>query len=514
MYLRPKKVLSEKEVSNGLRLVIYDGLAAEIMTTLTGGAFLVAMAVLLGASNFQIGLLAALPTFTNIFQLAAIWLVRHYNSRRGISVLSSILARIPLLLIGIIVLLYSSSISTVIFFLLFHYLGGSIAGISWNSWMKDLVPEKSLGAYFARRGSYTQTLNVILSLTLALLIDYIKQKHQGFELSTYGIMFIVGGVAGLIGANFLARTPEPESRPLKENIFKLMKRPLHNVNFRKLLVFNSIWVFALNLATPFFTVFLLKNLQLPLSYIIGLNIVSQLSSIFTIRIWGKYADRYSNKTIIAIGAPLYILCLIAWCFVGIYSNLYNNLLLLAGIFVVSGVANAGINLSLTNIGLKLAPREEAIVYLSAKNIISSMFSAVAPLIGGWLADYFSLRHLKVAAEWGSPKFAKVFRLVELHDYNFLFVLGALFAVIALEFLVQLKEEGEVEKDVVVRVMRSNLRNSLKDAFVIGNLIGWSGQLMGFIRKRRRRRRRKKKSSTGNYVAGQEPSPGTQYPGVS
>ncbi len=508
MDLRPKKVLSEQEVSNGLRLVIYDGLAAEIMTTLTGGAFLVAMAVLLGAYNFQIGLLAALPTFTNIFQLAAIWLVRRFNSRRGISVFSSVLARIPLILIGIIVLLYSSSISTVIFFLFFHYLGGSIAGISWNSWMKDLVPEKSLGAYFARRGSYTQTLNVILSLALALLIDYIKQHHVAFELSAYGIMFIVAGIAGLIGVSFLSRTPEPESRSIKENIFKLMKRPLHNGNFRKLLVFNSIWVFALNLATPFFTVFLLKNLHLPLSYIIGLNMISQLCSIFTIRIWGKYADRYSNKTIIAIGAPLYILCLVAWCFVGIYSNVYNNLALLAGIFMVSGVANAGINLSLTNIGLKLAPREEAIVYLSAKNIITSMFSAVAPLIGGWLADYFSLRHIKLAAEWGSPKFTKVFRLLELHDYNFLFAVGAIFSIIALELLVQVKEEGEVEKDIVVRVMRSNLRNSLKDAFIIGNLLTWSDQFIGFMRKRRRRRR-KKKNSANNHLAGQAPSQETQ-----
>jgi MFS family permease len=176
--------------------------------------------------------------------------------------------------------------------------------------------------------------------------------------------------------------------------------------------------------------------------------------------------------------------------------------------MVSGVANAGINLSLTNIGLKLAPREEAIVYLSAKNIITSMFSAVAPLIGGWLADYFSLRHIKLAAEWGSPKFTKVFRLLELHDYNFLFAVGAIFSIIALELLVQVKEEGEVEKDIVVRVMRSNLRNSLKDAFIIGNLLTWSDQFIGFMRKRRRRRR-KKKNSANNHLAGQAPSQETQ-----
>ena len=100
MNLRPQKELTEQEIQKGLRLVIVDGLAAEAMTTLTGGAFLVAMALLMGANNFQIGLLAAMPTFTNLFQLISIWLVRRYNNRRAVAVLCGLLARFPLLVIG------------------------------------------------------------------------------------------------------------------------------------------------------------------------------------------------------------------------------------------------------------------------------------------------------------------------------------------------------------------------------------------------------------------------------
>src|SRR5690606_31129108 len=122
-------------------------------------------------------------------------------------------------------------------------------------------------------------------------------------------------------------------------------------------------------------------LGLGLSYIIGLTILSQVSSILTIRLWGLFADRYSNKTIIAIGAPIYILCLVAWCFVGIYSQLWPNLVLLALMHVLMGFSNAGINLSLTNIGLKLAPQADAIIYLAAKNVITAVFSALAPLFG-------------------------------------------------------------------------------------------------------------------------------------
>src|SRR5690554_3880398 len=151
MLLQPKPRLTKQDVRKGLRLVIFDGIFAEAMTSLTGGAFLVALALLMGASNFQIGLLASLPTFTNVFQLLSIILVRRFNHRRALPVLCSLVARVPLLLVGLMALNASSSITLLLFFLFFYYFFGSIAGPSWNAWMKDLVPQKVLSSYFSRR---------------------------------------------------------------------------------------------------------------------------------------------------------------------------------------------------------------------------------------------------------------------------------------------------------------------------------------------------------------------------
>jgi len=472
MDLKPSQSLTETDVNRGLKLVIGDGLASEAMTTLTGGAFIVAMAILLGANNLQLGLIAALPTLVNLFQLISIWLVRRFNNRRLVTVTCAFLARFPLIIIGIFPLLWPewTTIELIIPILFFYYFSGAIAGASWNSWMKDLVPGHQLGAYFAKRSSYMQTLNAVLSLLLALGVDYIRDHQPLMELNVYGWMFIAAGVIGLSGTIFLSKTPEPKVFMTKENIFLLLRRPLKDSNFRRLLIFNSAWVFAVNIAAPFFTVFMMKSMGLGLSYIIGLTILSQVSSILTVRLWGMFADRYSNKTIIAIGAPLYILCLVGWCFVGIYSQLWPNLVLLVCIHLVMGFANAGINLSLINIGLKLAPQSDAIFYLATKNIITAVFSSLAPLAGGYLADYFTGRHLKIDAEWGSPSWTKAFHLVELHEWNFLFAFGALLALIAVNRLTRVKETGEVEKDMVVRIMRSTIRHNLKQSFLIGNLM--------------------------------------------
>jgi len=485
MNLKPKAVLTEKEVNDGLKLVIVDGLASEAMNALISGAFLVAFALLLGASNFQIGLLAGLPTFTNIFQLISIWLVRRYNNRRAVSVFCSIIARTPLIITGALVLIYpNTSISLLIFFLFFYYLFASIAGPSWNSWMKDLVPEKRLGTFFAKRTSLMQITNVVLSLIMAFVIDYIKDHYPANgALRTYAWMFVAGGIIGLTGVLFLSRTPEHSSVLERENIFTMLKRPLKDGNFRSLLLFNSAWVFAINLAIPFFTVYMMKSIGLSISYVIGFTVLSQITGIIAVRFWGIFADRYSNKTIIAIGAPLYITVIIAWCFVGIYTHLYANLILLAVIHIFMGIATSGINLSLTNIGLKLAPNNMAIVYLSAKNIITAFFSSVAPLVGGILADFFERRHISIDAQYAGPRVNKVFHLLSLHEWNFLFLIGALLAIVALQLLVQVKESGEVEKSVVVRIMRSSLRNNLKDNFITGNLLHWHDQLWSLVRKK-------------------------------
>jgi MFS family permease len=229
---------------------------------------------------------------------------------------------------------------------------------------------------------------------------------------------------------------------------------------------------------------------IPLLYVILLGILSQVGSILTLRLWGTFSDRYSNKTIIALCAPLYIGCFIAWCYVGLYQEPYISIILLVMIYLITGISTAGINLSLTNIGLKLAPRSEAIVYLSAKNIITAFFSSMAPLAGGYLADYFTSRHINIKMEWGGPHLTKVFRIFELHGWNFLFLITALLAFMALELLMQVEEEGEMEKEDVRRILRKSVRGNLREYFLIGQLISWQGQLWTLIKKKAPHFRRK------------------------
>ncbi|MCC6287427.1 MAG: MFS transporter [Chitinophagaceae bacterium] len=484
MNWKPKPVLSEAEIERGMKVMIVDGIASEIMTTLTGGTFLVAMALLAGANNLEIGLLASVPTATNLLQLTSIWLCRKIRSKKLLCVSLSVTARIPLFILGLLALtLEKLSFNILITMLFFYYAFGSISGPIWNAWVKDLVPVSRLGTYFSKRSSYMQMLNVILGLSVAFLMDHIKKEYPYFEQKTFGCMFIVAGMVGIAGAIYMSRSPEHITMVSNENIFALLRKPLKDINFRHLLSFNSLWLFAVNIANPFFTVFMLKSVGLSLSFILILTTISQVFSILTIRIWGKYADRFSNKNIIALGGPLYMLCLVAWCFVGLNQNALINYLLLFLIHVCMGMANAGINLSLTNISLKLSPSTEAIIYLSARNIVTAVFSAIAPIAGGLLVDFFANRSLNVRVQWMGPVAEKNIYLINLHQWNFLFMIGAIIALISLNLLIRVREKGEVEQSHAARILLGNIKNSVKDYFIIGQILSFHQSIIEKIRKR-------------------------------
>lgn len=440
-----------------------EGLAAEAMATFTGGTFLVAMAVLLNASNFQIGLLAALPTLTNIFQLLSIWLVQRYKNRRAISVICSFFARVPLFMIGLLPLLFSkgTSINVLLFFLFFHYLFTSISGASWNSWIKDVVPEKILGAYFSRKARLTQILNVTLSLGIAMVIDYIKSHSPQYELGAYAIMFIVGGLMGMLGVYLLARAPEPKTTLEDQKLVALLGKPLKDRNFRNLLTFHSCYAFATSLALPFFVVYMMKTIGLSFAWIIFLGLLAKFGSIFSLKFWGIFSDKYSNKTIIRICAPTFITCIVSWTFAAMTKNQAVSIALLVVIHLVSGISAAGIDLAINNMAIKLAPKNEAISYISARNIVVALFAAAGPIAGGLMADFFATHHLTWNIQWQGPSGISTFNLLELQNWNFFFVISALLALLSMRLIKRINEQGEAQKQMVRLVMQKSVKRGIR-----------------------------------------------------
>ncbi|HYH55146.1 MAG TPA: MFS transporter, partial [Anseongella sp.] len=431
-----------------------------------------ALALGMGASNFQIGLLAALPTLGNLFQLLAIYLIHKYANRKAITVTCSIFARLPLLLISMMPFFLPANLGLALLILLLciHYFFGAISGTSWSSWTKDLVPEAILGTFFSGRSRKIQIVSVSLNLAVAFVLDYVKANRPEDTGLVYSVMFFAGGACGLYGVYLLARIPEPRIYPVTQNLGRILRRPLRQRNFRNLLLFNGFWAFSTNLAAPFFTVYLLKMLGFPLSYVVTFTIISQVSSILFIRVWGKYSDMYSNKAVLLVCAPVYLICILGWTFTTFPQQHLLTIPLLVAIHIGSGIALSGINLSLTNIGYKLAPdKQNAVIFLSVRSLVTAFSAGIAPIIGGLLADFFASRELLLNLEWKSPRGDYVFQTLSLQSWDFFFVLAFLVGLFALYRLSFVREAGETGRKMLMKELATELHRDARELSTVAGL---------------------------------------------
>ena len=464
----PQSQLSTEDRERGLRLVLYDGVASQAMLTLTGGAFLVAFALQLGASNVQIGLLSAIPTLANVFQLWSIRLVQQYP-RRQVVVYASIFGRAMYFLIAIIP--FFPGISPVAMLLLgtvVLQVNLSVAGGSWTSWMHDLIPRERLGQFFAQRMRWSQTVGIGLSLACAVGLDVFQQQTTNGTLG-YVVLFLLGGLAGMVGVGLLAYTPESSIRPAQRRFGELLRQPFRSVNFRALIIYNALWNFAVNLAAPFFTVYLLQQLNFSITYVIALTTLSQVTTVVALRWWGRYADRYGYKSILSLCAPLYLICILGWTFATFPDPHRFTLPLLVVLHALMGVATAGTGLSASSIGLKLAPAGEGASYLAVVSFTNALAAGAAPVVGGLLADFFLRKQLALQLEWSSERYQRTFRAFDVQGWDFFFLFSFLLGMVALYRLAYVQERGEVTEMSLVEEIKLDIQREMRNLSTITGL---------------------------------------------
>jgi MFS family permease len=451
---------SIEELRRGLRYYLLDGIGSKIMGTLTGGAFLVGLALLLGASDLVVGLLASLPFVSRIMLIPATWLVEKVRRRKLICGVSNLISRPILLLIGLapLFLPYESALDLLLLGLLGYSIIATFSSLSWNVWMRDLIPERIRGRIIAQRLVVIGWVGLPLSLLAALFLDWWK-AHLGPGPAPFALLFGLGAAAGIAGVYFMLKIPEPPPPPRESvPLFRLLALPLEDRNFRALILFTTWWAFATNLALPFITVYMLKLLQLPYIYVLSLSAVSQLANISFLRIWGRIADRFGNKAVLWLCSPIFSISLLLWVFT-VKADPLVTLSLITFIHLINGLATAGLSLGQYNILLKLSPAERSPAYLAAASLANSLAAGIAPILGGLLANFFVDKELLLSLTWISRSHRWQISPFRLYHLDFLFLLAFLLGIAALHPLRRVKEvEREAPRDVVLKAVREEIQN--------------------------------------------------------
>jgi len=357
-------------------------------------------AVAIGASNFQIGLLSSIPSLLgNLTQFFSYNLMERFP-RKKLVAFGVLMQAVMWLFLIIPAILYfklgnHGTLPPTLLVALYTLLivVGAYTGPVWSSWMKDLVSADKSGKYFGKRNKIIGFFALLFAIVGAFVLDYFKKTEifWGFV-----ILFAFSFLARAIGAWYFTKKYEPEFKSEKEYYFsfiQFLKKMWFN-NFGKFAIFMALITFAVNICSPFFSVYILRELgfqNIPLGYIYYFMIsglFSSISSILSMSFWGRVIDKYGAIKIMKFSGWFICIVPLFWVFSVFFKpSLLVLILFLSCVEIFSGFVWAGFNLATGTFVYTATTRQRMPLCVAYMGILGGIGVFVGATLGGILASF-------------------------------------------------------------------------------------------------------------------------------
>jgi len=421
--------MNKQRIRKSLKALFLDGLFTTFMAGATNN-YITPYAIALKAKTNQIGLLGSLPGIaTSLGQLKSADMAEKLGSRKKVIltfVFLHALMGLPIIFIPYLCKGYEV-LALVIFVTLFTGFN-ALAAPAWSSLISEYIPSNKRGRYFSW---YVRTFGIIM-IVVVFAMGFILEHFKNNILRGFTIVFTFAFISRFIAWYFLTRLYEVPLEIKKDSYFSLFDfiRGIRKSNFARFVILIASLSFSLNLAAPFFPVFLLRDLKF--NYFIYTILINSatIASLLTVGRWGRNADRFGNMKILKTTSFLIAAIPLLWVFN--HSSLY-----LTFIYILSGFAGSGFNLCAGNFVYDAVSSVKRTRCLSYYNFLNSITTSIGAISGGYLGIYLP------------PLFGH--RLLSLF-----FLSGILSSLIAIVFYRSLKEVRPVEeittKDLCFRVV--------------------------------------------------------------
>lgn len=369
------------------RLLWVDGLISNISESFVT-SFVNPFALALGANNGQIGVLSATANLASALGLLpGAKLSERSGRRKRIVVLSGGLAgRLLLIALASLPLFLDAPgvVYAVVALFALRAFANQIGYPAWSSLVADLVPK-------AIRGRYLGARNIGLGLAALVFTPIAGRIIESIGgIRGYQVSLTIAAVVGLTATMVFSRIKEPRTTHLDSKLQAGKARTLgllrDNHQFAVFAAVALIWNFALMIAGPFFSVYLVRTLHGTPTQIGILAAVYSAGNILGYRLWGRLNDRRGAAWVMSLTGLLIPAMPLAW-------SMVPGVWWLIPVEFTSGFMWAGYLLANFNLLLVLAPEHQRERFVALYQSVVFGASFVGPLIGGVLADVITIPHL-------------------------------------------------------------------------------------------------------------------------
>lgn len=377
------------------RAIIVAGCLAAAYTQLTTSPATIAYIRSMGANEFHIGILGALPTLMLFMQFVAAVMVNHLRYRRHWWFWAALTHRLMLLPTAVGPWMfpgYSSEfwiwvllLTTAINQTLLHF-----SSPLWLSWMGDYLPHEGLSSFWGSRQLWMQVTAAASLLAAAFFV-----LHSGLSLEvSYAVMTCVGTALGVIDLLLFRKVFEPPVKQVPSpRLWSVLAEPFRNCEFRRYIGFMCFWNFAAMAGAPFISLYLLAEIGMDLFHVLMLWTISWIGGAMLSRTMGRWADLHGSQPVLVMCVALKSSNMLALLLVPRSPTI--AFWVLTPCFMLDAVLNAGILIANNGFMIKNSPTENRTMYIAATTAIAGMVGGITSILAGWMMQVLTGFHVEI-----------------------------------------------------------------------------------------------------------------------
>lgn len=257
--------------------------------------------------------------------------------------------------------------------------------------MADLVPEPIRGRYFTRRRQLGIVTAVPTALLAGLLFDrFVPVTDDAAALRWCAALFAIVSLAGVVDIVMFANVLPVTQRRASGPIWLTLVRPLRDRHFRWFCFYMATLTAAIAPMGQFTTLYLVEVLHVGATQVQLMLLVGPMIGQFVILpVWGRVADRFGRRPMMAIATLGLVPIGLGWCAVGAGHAWLGHVLSIGGAMLWAGVETANFNLVIAMSGTGGDDAAEASGargsgYVSVNSVILAIAGALGGLGAGWM----------------------------------------------------------------------------------------------------------------------------------
>ena len=369
------------------KLFIWESMLINSANVITGGVFLTGLLLLMGATDFMVGMISSSASWALMLSLASSVVVESVRRKKalltGVLLAFRLLTTLPVFLPALVGMgMPTAKVAFVM--MIAGNLIFSIFNTGFYIFFMDSLPKAGRVNYIYTRMFFLRIAYTVVALAMGFLLDFMGKSYAGFI-----VVFCTGLAIGLADVFVLTRIKGGGDANLQGNgeippmrlrgLARRLLEPLADKRYLRYLAFTFALFFFTTMSTAYTSLYQYKYLHLSVAFISIYTTCTYIIMIAVTRRWAALEQRLGKLKVLVISSVLMSLDMLVY---GFLTTKSLWLIVLSPLF--AGLGGSGFWACALPYRYDLMPREGKTVYEGWNGFFFGAAGLLGALTGGML----------------------------------------------------------------------------------------------------------------------------------